>query len=286
MATCNPFSYSPALHGSLEDFCSSHSPSKIFAQSSRPDWLWVHDKSGFWVQQCQPGAHERATARGEQLLKDFHNSGAKDPDGTMARLHSIAVEECFTAGKWMLISPASRVDQDWSIICKGTASGSLGSCTAKVGISQRSSSSFVICIYVSDFSNASLVKLVLNNLCTSGLPIPSRGIYFKSDIATVCNVYSATTPGLQPTLYRGTRPSPGQSKIEAVKNSQAASIYLSELSAIQVATENASVQTLTVNKGRTQKRKFEQEDTAEVGMPAEHHAAGSQVCDMRLGLDQ
>ncbi|KAK9808455.1 hypothetical protein WJX73_007859 [Symbiochloris irregularis] len=221
------FTYDPDSHGSVAEFCQRHSPLKVFRRSDPPAWLWVRNPAD--RRQSKLGSRATAEERGKREIADFYEAWEDgdedlDPDETMEELHNIAREEGYTSGKWMLFPEAATVERDWLSVCEGTASDQLGSSAAKVGASKDGS--FLICVYVADFSNVKTVRQVLAGLSTAGVNFPPNGIYFKSDMATTCGIYSRT-PLFYPSMYHATRLTKGAApKLQAFKNNRAARKYL------------------------------------------------------------
>ena len=120
-------------------------------------------------------------------------------------LIATAIEQQCTVGKWMLFIPPSEVDETWKKIARATASGKLGSCSAKIAPAMDKEKgddgeyeNVVCCIYVEDFTRRRNVQNVLKALIDLGFKVTSG---FKPDFYTYLGIYTGNEWRLPPCLF-------------------------------------------------------------------------------------
>ncbi|KAF2800588.1 DUF1917-domain-containing protein [Melanomma pulvis-pyrius CBS 109.77] len=117
-------------------------------------------------------------------------------------LYELATETNILSGKWMLFPALQDVTRVWRLVVEAVINNRLGP-TAKVAPDDGKPNERLICVYTKDFRDKNDVLRVLQELFKMGLVGPGRGIYYKSDLYTLLDIYgkNAAEYGLQASLY-------------------------------------------------------------------------------------
>ena len=104
----------------------------------------------------------------------------------LRELHDIAQRHRVTCGKWMLLDfTDATVDAAWETIAAATERGELGH-SSKVGTNDGCNS-YLVCVYVPDFTDRANVARVLRRLRELGFSWP---LNFKTDFITHIGLYA------------------------------------------------------------------------------------------------
>ena len=191
----------------LDDWLSSVPPSKVSPETAA--WIQVEN-----VNHNSPGFRDyaRVTHLAKEpfvveldKIKGLIASPGRVPaaakEACVQAILSLAHQQRYTTGKWMIFFPPDEADAGWEIIARATAEGQLG-CSAKIAPAQDSmpgGMGVLCCIYVSDFADRAEVRRVLLALQELGMHIRSG---FKPDIFTELNINRRNEWRLEPTIFR------------------------------------------------------------------------------------
>ena len=103
----------------------------------------------------------------------------------LRELHDIAQRYRVTCGKWMLFFTDVTVDAAWATIAAATERGELGH-SSKVATNDGRNS-YLVCVYVPDFTNRANVARVLRRLRELGF---GWKLNFKTDFITHMGLYA------------------------------------------------------------------------------------------------
>ena len=139
-------------------------------------------------------------AKVEAIIARTNRVPAEAKRACTQSLLSLAQEQHYTAGKWMLFFPPDEADVGWEAIARATAQGELG-CSAKIAPAAGllPADRAVCCVYVHDFAERAEVRRVLWALRRMGMDVTSG---FKPDVYTELNIMSDNQWRLEPTIYK------------------------------------------------------------------------------------
>ena len=185
----------------LDDWLSSVPPSKVSPDVAA--WIQVenvtHKSPGF--RDYNAGPYVRELDKIKALIASSGRVPAAAKKACVQAILSLAQEQRYTTGKWMIFFPSDEADAGWGIIARATAEGQLG-CSAKIAPAQDSmpgGKGVLCCIYVYDFADRAEVRRVLLALHELGMNIRSG---FKPDIFTALNINGGNEWRLEPTIFR------------------------------------------------------------------------------------
>ena len=158
--------------------------------SDRLPWIFVHAP-----QRAQGHRHhdegdlEPAIAAGASYLAKLAvvsgENQAQRGQRALRELHDIAQRYRVTCGKWMLFFTDATVDAAWATIAAATERGELGH-SSKVATNDGSNS-YLVCVYVPDFTDRANVSHVLRRLRELGF---GWKLNFKTDFITHMGLYA------------------------------------------------------------------------------------------------
>jgi len=157
--------------------------------SDRLPWIFVHAPQRV-PKDDDEGDLESAKASGASYLAKLAVVSGENQEQrgkrALRELHDIAARHRVTCGKWMLqYFTDSTVDAAWETIAAATERGELGH-TSKVGTNDGSNS-YLVCVYVPDFTDRANVARVLRRLRELGF---SKDLNFKTDFITHIGLYA------------------------------------------------------------------------------------------------
>jgi hypothetical protein len=159
---------------------------------------------GFVQQQQQPtfdlGLYEKELAQVKAIVDRTNRVPAEAKRTCAQAILSLAQEQSYTTGKWMLFFAPDEADEKWETIARATARGELG-CGAKIAPTAElpPSERSVCCVYVADFAERAEIKRVLRALQRLGFDVTSG---FKPDVYTELQIMQDNPWRLEPTIYK------------------------------------------------------------------------------------
>ncbi|KAF2108703.1 hypothetical protein BDV96DRAFT_670716 [Lophiotrema nucula] len=184
-------------------------------------WIWCANPHPDGQVTSGPSRHDILQTRGlgllQQSVKERQNIQSQnsqkakgyvskllnqEAESLKQRLGQLAVETNVLTGKWMLFPKLEDLTRTWRAVVDGTSSGRLG-CDSKVATDDGKPVDRLICVYTKDFRDADDVLRVLQELVSMGLVGDGKGIYYKSDVYTLLDIYGANAAdyGLQASIY-------------------------------------------------------------------------------------
>jgi hypothetical protein len=158
--------------------------------SDRLPWIFVHaPQRAQGHRHDDEGGLELAKAAGASYLAELAvasgENQAQRGQRALRELHHIAQRYGVTCGKWMLFFTDATVDAAWATIAAATERGELGH-SSKVATNDGSNS-YLVCVYVPDFTDRANVARVLLRLRGLGF---GWKLNFKTDFITHMGLYA------------------------------------------------------------------------------------------------
>ncbi len=158
--------------------------------SERLPWIFVHaPQRAQGHRRDDDGDLEPAKSAGASYLAKLAvasgETQAQRGRRALLDLHDIAKRHRVTCGKWMLFFKDATVDAAWATIAAETERGELGH-TSKVATNDGSNS-YLVCVYVPDFTDREDVARVLHRLRALGF---FWNLNFKTDFITHIGLYA------------------------------------------------------------------------------------------------
>ena len=190
----------------LDEWITATLPSQVSGDLAA--WIQVSNATvgspGFVEQQVAAAfdftPYSKELAKVEAIIARNERVPAEAKRACVQTLLSLAQEQRYTTGKWMLFFAPDEADAAWETIARATAQGELG-CSAKIAptadlpLTERA----VCCVYVHDFADRAEVQRVLRVLQGLDMKVTSG---FKPDVYTELNIMRNNPWRLEPTIYK------------------------------------------------------------------------------------